>query len=175
MRGRPLKKIIEVKRSKFDAAKSNPEKGQYTWIQKTYMNEKLFDAEKKWKFTWRKNRPSNIAMDRSVNGYEPVKINEPYVPEAAVANSDGNWEFGDLILSKINLLRYLQQREEDIKLSDARAKFMSKGFQDDMSAQGAGVSQEFIDQAVASMLGQEVDPVELKKKTSRDMKSVFGY
>jgi hypothetical protein len=72
-------------------------------------------------------------------------------------------------------LRYLQQREEDVKLSDARAKFLSKGFQDEMNAQGAGVDQAYIDKAVDSMLGQNADPEEIKRRTTRSMKDAFGY
>lgn len=175
MRGRPLKKIIEVKKSKYDKEKSRPEKGEYVWIEKKYMDQRLFDAEKKWKFTWRKNSPRAISYDKSVHGYEPVKISEPYVPEAAVPNSDGNWEFGDLIFSKINLMRYLKQREEDIKLSDNRAKYLRSEFQDNVASSGAGVSEEMIDKTINDYLGAAVDPDEIKAKTSRDMKSVFGY
>ncbi len=163
--------IIEVKRSKYDEKKSDPANGKYSWIQKTYMDPRLFDYEKKWKFSWRRKKQESMDTDRSIYGFEPVTVSDPYVPEGATLDANKHWTFGDLLLAKCDLGEFLVRHQESRRLSDTRAGSLQKGFKNEIDAAGAGVPDGLIEEA----LGQVVNQEELKKKTVRDPNQVFGY
>ena len=163
-------KIIDKRFSQFDAKKSEPKKGKYTWIKKEYIDGRKFDKNKEWKLWW-----SPYDVDNNLKKYwawkaklqfEPIDaVEDNFVADGAIISSEGWWVFGDLVLVKMPLLDYLMRKDAERRISSKGGKSELMSFYEQTRAQGAALPDNIID----DLMGKEVDVEELKKRTIKKL------
>jgi hypothetical protein len=121
-------KIVDLKRSKQDAKKSNPDKAEYVFEPgaKKYVDKSAMIADNAC-FSWCQYNPRDgmrMLNEWKVKyGYEPVKHSvDPYWPEGAQKNALGYWQYGDLVLVKAPLDKEMERRRFDVEMSGANKK-----------------------------------------------------
>lgn len=165
-------RIIDKRFSQFDEKKSDPKKGQYTWIKKEYVDKRKFDKNKEWKL-WlaRYDVDSNLKQYwawKAKLQFEPCVATDPsnpFVLDGGVVSSEGWWIFGDLVLVKMPLLDYLMMRERNMKISKKGGTSELMAFYEQTKAHGAALPDSIID----DLMGKEVDAEEIKRKTVKKL------
>lgn len=163
-------KIIDKRYSQWDEKKSDPKKGKYAWIKKEYVKPHgKYDKNKEWKLWWApydvENNLKKFTAHMARLQFEPVTLDDPFVPDGAILNADHYWVFGDLVLVKFKLLDYLLRRDKEIKLSKLGGASELKSFHEEMRREGAALPDAMIEE----YLGKEVDPEEIKKRTLKPL------
>jgi len=155
----PVKCVIDLKRSLLDEAASNPDKGEYRFKKKAYINYLTKDGRPPYWFTWERYDQFNGYREYRnalVQGYSPVinKI-DPYVPEGALLHADGDkWTFDDVVLMKCPLVDELRRRKESKDISESqRLGRQIEAFQSDAASQGAEIKQDEMDKLLESFQG----------------------
>lgn len=79
-------------------------------------------------------------------GWEPVSADQdPYWPEGIVANAERRFTFGDVILMKMNLKRYLVEKIENLQISMGATKAELDRFRSDVEKHGGEVPDSYVD------------------------------
>jgi len=163
-------KIIDKRFSQYDEKKSDPKKGRYVWIKKEFVDKRKFDKNKEWKLWF-----SPYDIDTNLKKYwawkaklqfEPVDaVNDHFVWDGAVISSEGWWVFGDLVLVKMPLCEFLLEKERQRLMGKRKGVEELEAFNDKMRKAGAALPDSMID----DLLGKEVDPDEIKRKTVKKL------
>lgn len=117
-------KIVDMKKSKIDKEKSNPDRDEYVFIEKVYVGNKSHPMrDEKWQFKWGREAlpgmgliPENTPMLWNAEfGATYVVPADGYWPELMTRNSQGHYVYpgGDAVLVKIPLERYVEKVAED--------------------------------------------------------------
>ena len=158
-------KVIDKRFSEFDEDKSDPGKGRYKWTRKAYIDPRFFDKNREWFFTWWKYDPRDgfeqVEKARAGYGYEPVTVDEPFVPEGAVVTAENWWRFGDVVLMKCSLIEHLKRRERDMAIAKKAGKSGIKEMQAELKDADAALPDDYIDE----LCGEVVDPTEAKQRS----------
>jgi hypothetical protein len=163
-------RIIDKRYSQFDAKKSDPDKGQYCWIKKEYIDGRRFDKNKEWKLWWApydvENNLKKYWAWKAKLQFEPVNVKkDPFVADGAIVNDTDWWVFGDLVLVKMPLLDYLMKKDAERRISKKGGKSELMSFYEQTKAQGAALPDNIID----DLMGKEVDPEEVKRRTIKKL------
>jgi hypothetical protein len=150
-------KIIDLRTSKWDKAKSNPAKGDYFFTDKRYISYRgERAAAPPFKFVWA--RYHGLDHFRDVRDYQTkwkataVDLNDPYWPEGVVPDN-GRYVEGDSILMKIPIMEYAKKRKAEIQRSESRPEAVKRQFHAELQGLGADVSDEEIDRLLSSRMG----------------------
>ena len=151
-------KIVDLKRSKLDK-KSDPERPEYVFQPggKKYIDKSAMIADNLC-FSWCQYNPRDgfrMLNEWKVKyGNEPIKHKvDPYWPEGAEKNSQGYWQYGDLIAVKAPLDREMARRRREVEMSGAHKKKGDAG-KDKLRAFAKGIN--------AIEPGAGVDPEEME-------------
>jgi len=149
-------KIIDLNRSEWDKKKSNPEKGEYTFIKKVYTNQKMADTtlglDYSLKFKWNRNDERAIKDWQIKYGFEFVTIKDPYLPEGISPNAEGHFVFSiDAILMKIPLRKYAEKQMRAEAKSDKAAAARYKEFQSSLADKQIQIADEYIEKRKESL------------------------
>lgn len=162
-------RIIDKKYSKWDEAKSDPKKGKYHWLHKEYIHKKFYDRDKQWFFTTIRYDKANDFLrfegDQIKYGYTPLEAEGQFIPEGAILNESGYWKFMDLVFVKCPLIEHLKRRERDINIATKAGPNMVRELNQQFKDEGAALPQEVIER----MMGADVDPQEIKRRTIKKM------
>ncbi len=110
-------KIVDLTKSVVNEEKSkiDPKKHQYDYHfdDKVYYR-KYKDLKKSpWHFAWCNQDDQFIKKWRYQMGYDFVYPDkDPYFPELAYVNENGYWEFGDTVLMKCSIEKYVERQVE---------------------------------------------------------------
>ena len=147
-------KIVDLRFSKWDKEKSNPQDGDYVFEEKKYID--MYgnkEARPPWYFTWCRYDPRNDYREFrewKVSGYSAVQVDdEEYWPEPLAPNENGHYVFGDVICVKRPLIDELKYRmEKQSRNTSARSKI--EAFQEQMSRDGVGVPDSVLRELLGS-------------------------
>ena len=114
-------KIVDMKRSKIDEAKSDPEKGKYVFFDKKYVDAATKVADNVV-FSWCEYNAQDgyrtLNTWRVRSNWEAVKKGEdPYWPEGIMPNAAGLYQFGDLVLVRRTLEEEIADQEFNRELA----------------------------------------------------------
>jgi hypothetical protein len=163
-------KIIDKKYSRYDEKKSDPKKGKYVWLEKSYIKYPgFYNLDKEWFFTSSRYAPEHgcreLMGDRTMYGYEPLDAEGQFIPEGAILNTDGYWQFKDVVFCKVPLVEHLKRREQDIAIAKRAGKAGITQLNQEFKDEGAALPDEVVER----MLGAEVDQAEVKKRSLRKL------
>ncbi len=161
-------KIIDKKYSSLDDKRSDPAKGKYAWTKKEYIDLKRhIDKDKEWFFTTSHYDPRNGFLDfygdKVQYGYVPIEKEDRFIPEGAMLNTEGYWQFKDVVFCKVPLREHLIRRQNDMKISKNAAKNMVKELHQQFKDEGCAISDEEID----SMMGEDIDVKTIKARSQK--------
>ena len=147
-------KIYDLKRSVWDKEKSKPMENIYAFAEdgKKYIEYSAHRPEHH--VTWCRYSPLSNPPLRELNewrvkwGYEPVLVDDYDYAADIVPTADGKFVFGDLILVKTQLIRYIEKREEAGKMFEAQRKASLEGLSEsqDYAPKDMTVTDEMIAQ-----------------------------
>jgi len=139
-------KIIDVKRSDFDKEKSDPAKGKYTWKKKVFISYKSPETRPPFKFQWNRNHEWAIAdWQNKWPGCSFVEPQDNYVPAGLTPNADNHYIFKDVVLMKIPIMEYIEQRKREIMESEKRPAIIKGMLRDEYRNAGVSVSDTELD------------------------------
>jgi len=142
-------KIVDLKKSKIDVAKSNPDKNEYVFKEdgKVYIDPRKItrnpDYKLKWGSTIREGR--DLEWMRLALGYSFVTPEDKLWPEGAERDANGHYVFGDAVLMKIPLRKYIDQIKEDRDMTDKQLSSLEAEFADKLGEDGARMSKDELD------------------------------
>lgn len=141
-------RIIDLKKSAFDAKLSKPDEGEYVFLDKKYIQGN--HSENSF-FSWCRYEPRNGYRElnewRIKFGYLPVRVaDKDFVPDGVPKNAEGHFVYGDLILVKCPLIEELKRRAEAEDMSKGAAKAKIRGFGEQMKREDASIPQGMIDE-----------------------------
>ena len=147
-------KIVDLRFSKWNEGKSDPQDGDYDFTKKVYVN--MYGGKEvrpPWFFTWiRYEKANNYDEYRTCkyDGYSAVQVDvDEYWPEPLSPNNNGHYVFKDVICVKRPLVDELKYRlEKQARNTSARSKI--EAFQEEMNRKGAGIP----DSMVKELLGK---------------------
>ena len=138
-------KIVDLKQSKVDWDKSNPEKGEYVFKDKViidYRSDKA--ALPDHKVQWGRNAPNDLSHWIYTLNYTPVNVSEKhYWPEGFTPDAEGHYVNGDGILMQCPALLYAERRKKELEKSRTAPRKTIQKFKDETKR--AGISVEDID------------------------------
>lgn len=106
--------------------KADREKGQYKFKKKVYTDKEMEDStgglDFGYRFKWNRNTDRDISDWRVKYGFELVTTKDPYVVEGAELDSEGKWVFGDAVLMKITLRKYVEKQLRAIQKSERASR-----------------------------------------------------
>ena len=117
--------IIDLRKTPWDAEKSNPEKGEYVFTgPKQYYKPLGKEEEYKVGFILRYAPPyREITMSEAMYGITPVRaVDKMYMPEGVRPNAEGYFQVGDVILAKEPKISYLARRKQSVEMSTGGQK-----------------------------------------------------
>lgn len=121
------KRIVDLKNSKWDKEKSNPEKGVYVFTDKKYVNYRNPKLRPEWAFTWCRYSPHNAYRELSEWKYlynaVPVTTADPYWPETLVPDGEHKYVIGDLVFVKMPLIEELLRQEASRRAAGITPKY----------------------------------------------------
>lgn len=139
-------KIVDLRTSKWDKAKSHPDKADYFFTEKKYINYRGDRAAiPPFKFVW--NRYNARDNYRDVRDWQTkykasfVTPEDGFWPEGVAPNESGYYVEGDLVLMKIPILEYAKKRKGEIERSEARPDAIRRAMDAEASQYGMVVSQ----------------------------------
>ena len=151
--GRSLKDIkkVDLKQSKVNWSKSDPEHGKYVFEPngKKYIDYNSdASALPEHKVQWCRNNPSDIDQWLYGLDYEFVRWQEKrYWTEGIVPNPEGHYVFKDAILMQCPALVYAERKQKEVEKYKGAEKLL-KGFQEDARRDGVAIG----DQQLADLL-----------------------
>jgi len=139
-------KIIDVKRSEFDKEKSDPAKGKFVWKKKVFISYKSPETRPHFKFSWNRNHEWAIAdWQNKWPGCSFVEPQDNYVPIGLTPNADNHYTFKDVVLMKIPIEEYVNQRKAEIMESEKRPGIIKGMLRDEYRNLGVSVSDSELD------------------------------
>jgi glycosyltransferase involved in cell wall biosynthesis len=144
-------RIVDLRTSVIDKALSKPEQAQYVFKSKQYISYRGKGPRPDYWFKWilhDKNHSYREEHEAMMRGYTYVVSGvDPYWPETVPPNGDGQYVYcGDVVLMKQPLLKYLDERLENAKLSKGLSQAAITAFESELRDGGAELSQKLIDQ-----------------------------
>lgn len=138
-------RIVDLRYSRWDEAKSSPKDGIYVFTDKKYVDNKTRRSD--WYLTWCGNTPARLQEALVKEHCVPVKVSDgDFFAEGADINGEGNFQVGDVVLARKPLMEELLKRESNTAIAARRAKDRMKSFDAAMNAQGAGLPKEVLEQ-----------------------------
>jgi len=145
-------KLVDLKASKWDKAKSEPKKGTYVFSDKKYVDSKHPDASMRpqWKFLW--NRYSPVDNYRDVRdweikwGFSFLTTDDPYWPEGVPPDAEGKYVFGDLVMMKCPILNWIRKRKREIEASERAPEASKRAFMQEAKNHGIDVTEEVLEE-----------------------------
>ena len=146
--------LINKKRSTLDEKRSDPERGLYFFKEGEKERFKIKTGTGKlapyW-YHWIRNDPVRINSVMIRKGYDFVTQEDEVVPEGMNVNAEGHYQYGDLVLMKCALIRYLERRRASrIKSSQAVRTTLNK-FKREQSKEGALLEKSLLDDIVGDL------------------------
>jgi len=150
-------KIVDLKTSKWDAAKSNPHGGEYFFIDKRYITYRGDRASAPpFKFMWNRYNPKDNFRDITdwQTKYKAsfVTPDDPYWPEG-VTPQNGKYITGDAVLMKIPILEYAAKRKREIEQSETRTESAKRAFYNELRGMGLPNDEALIDKLTTGRMG----------------------
>jgi len=147
--------IVDLKRSEWDAEKSNPEMGEYYFTKKVYYLTKDFKEgyihpfKIKWCKYSEQDYPRPFATLHSWKlsfGAELLTVGDDYWPDGHVPDAEGKYVTGDLVCVKIPIEKHVATRRAAVKKSDDFAKNSKARFLAEMQADGASQGERLLEE-----------------------------
>ena len=138
-------RFVDLKRSKVDWKKSDPEKGKYVFIDKpVYVDYKSDGAPlPDHKVEWVEHSPMNVSKWQYKFGYSVVKWDEKlYWPEGFVPNVEGRYQYADVILMACPAQVYVDRKKAETEVGMRAADNAQKQFKQDAARDGVEVYEE---------------------------------
>jgi hypothetical protein len=123
-------KYVDLKASDWDKDASDREKGSYFFKKKVYIDYQSVRAPRPmWVFKWVYNSPYAIEdWKQKWLGAELVSTtNDDYWPEGA-SIENGHYVYKDVILMKIPLAAYIDQRRKEMGVANTASDAIQRGF-----------------------------------------------
>lgn len=138
-------KIVDLRTSKWDKAKSDPAKGEFQFTDKRYINYRGDRAAAPpWKFSW--NRYNARDNYRDVRDWQTkykasfVTPEDGYWPEGVIPQN-GIYVEGDAVLMKIPVMEYAKKRKAEIERSETRPNAIKAQWNAELRNLGLEVSE----------------------------------
>ena len=139
--------MVDLRRSKWDKERSSPKDGRYLWTDKVYMKAGDYkDDQTRPKFVYRwvafdeRDDFVNFNHWRMHFGAVPVDYKDDLVeiyPEPLVPTVVGHYRYMDMILMRIPLERWVDEKIDNMKRYDKAREGLDKKFRSDAKAEGA--------------------------------------
>ena len=139
-------KIVDLKQSRVDWKKSDPEKGRYVFEPngKKYIDYNSdSSALPAHKVQFCRNTPNDIDQWKYQLDYDLVRWQDKlYWPEGIVPNGEGYYTFGDVILMQCPALIYAERKRKELERSRGAVKVALRQFHQDAKKDGVYVGEE---------------------------------
>ena len=122
-------KYVDLKASDWDESSSDKLKGLYFFKKKVYIDYSgIRSPRPMWVFKWASNNPYAIEdWKQKWPGADLVTTNDEYWPEGANIQ-DGHYVYKDVILMKIPLSAYIDQRRKEMGMANSATDSLAKSF-----------------------------------------------
>lgn len=141
--------IVDLNTSVIDKKLSKPELDQYEFDSKKYIDYKGRAGRPDYWFQWIRHEPSNGFREEREARYNHytyvVKGVDPYWPEPLVADAEGHYVYGDVVLMKRPLLVEVNERLKNAELSRGMAKAKVNAFKNALIGENADLSDKMIE------------------------------
>lgn len=121
----------ELKRFKEKEEKDR-KKGHYKFKKKVYTDKKMEDStgglDFGYRFKWNRDDDRAIRDWEIKYGFELLTAKDPYVVEGAQLDSEGRWIFGDSVMMKITLRKYVEKQLQSIQRSERASRTKMEEF-----------------------------------------------
>lgn len=121
----------ELKRFKEKEEKDR-KKGYYNFKKKVYTDKKMEDStgglDFGYRFKWNRDDDRAIRDWEIKYGFELLTSKDPYVVEGAQLDSEGRWIFGDSVMMKITLRKYVEKQLQSIQRSERASRTKMEEF-----------------------------------------------
>ena len=140
-------KVVDLRVSKWDKDKSKPDKGEYFFTDKRYINYRGDrSAIPPFKFVWaRYNAKDNYRDIRDYQTKYKASFVTPeekeYWPEGVVPEN-GKYIEGDVVLMKIPIWEYAKKRKQEIGDSESRPAAIKAKWHAELRGLGLDVTEE---------------------------------
>lgn len=142
-------KIVDLNHSKFDPKKSNPDEGEYEFIEKKYVDYLDKGRRPKFWFTSCRYDPINNYKEFREWKYTRratfLKKEDGYWPETMAPDAEGKYIYGDAVFVKIPLEVKLKEIEDNRRLSPTGKSYLER-FNSEMEAQGVSVPDSMLNE-----------------------------
>jgi hypothetical protein len=139
---------VDLNRSVIDHEHSDPKTGEYTFIEKVYVDYQNPETRPPWYFSWcrwtDKNNYAEFNEWRTLWKFSKVVIEDGYWPEGVAPDSNGNYTFGDLIWVKCPLKEYIDKRKHEIEMSESSTRNKLRQIRNEMKADGVDLDEKMI-------------------------------
>jgi len=137
--------IVDLTKTPWDKAKSKPEKGEFVFTGPKVYQRRGSDSPWKFGFFIRYAPPYNeLTMMPATYGITPVLASEALAyPEGLVPNSNGYYQFGDVILAKESRESFLRRRADSIGGTDRQIRAEKSKFKEDVENSGSKAEMNF--------------------------------
>jgi len=146
--------LIDKKKSEIDTKRSKPEKGLYFFKRDQKVRYKILTGSNRlgpyW-YHWIRNDPNRINRVMLIKGYDFVTPEDDVIPEGIHKNAEGHYQYGDLVLMKCSLTRYLQRKIVSRKRSDSQLKATLNKFKKSQAVTDAGLDKALLDEIVGDL------------------------
>lgn len=146
--------LIDKTKSEVDEKRSKPEKGLYFFKSGQKVKYRILTGSNKlgpyW-YHWIRNDPNRINRVMITKGYDFVTKADNVIPEGIHINTEGNYQYGDLVLMKCSLTRYLQRKIVSRKRSDSQLGASLNKFKKSQAVSEAGLDKAILDDIVGDL------------------------
>jgi hypothetical protein len=145
-------KIVDLKNSIVDEKLSKPKECDFVFKLKRYVSYKGTSGRPDVWFRWirhEKNTDYREEREARVEGYSYVQHGvDPYWPESVPPDGEGHFVYGDVVLMKRPLIKELDARLENARLSKGMAQAKINAFKSQLREENAGIPQGLIDEMI---------------------------
>lgn len=145
-------KVVDLKNSVVDEKLSDAKNGNYVFKTKKYIDYMGRADRPAWWFRWIRHEPSNGLREEreaKIEGYSYVQHGvDPYWPESIPPDADGHFVYGDVVLMKRPLVKELDARIENLRLSRGAAQAKINAFKTQLGAEHGDIPQRLIDELI---------------------------
>jgi hypothetical protein len=139
-----MQRIIDLRNSKWDAALSKPEEGQYQFTDKRYVTRKDKSVPREHHIEsvryCKENGMREYLEARDARGMQPIlKNSKLYKPEGANINAEGMYQFEDAVFMMQPQIVFLEKRKADSDEGMAKAAAVENQFKQEGRAQNVEV------------------------------------
>jgi hypothetical protein len=145
-------KIIDLNASVVDDKLSKPSGGDYVFKSKRYVDYKGTGGRPDYWFRWIRHEQNNQfreERDAGFEGYTYVQSGvDPYWPESVPPDGEGHYIYGDVVLMKRPLMKELDARIENARLSRGMAQAKINAYKIQLREANADIPQGLIDELI---------------------------